>query len=144
MAVARPLGCTHGYGTWNLEPSWRHPWRGDRRLSALKSQTNQPGFTLRSSVFADRHGSAADGRGGSLSSCYRGIRTRPNGGTHMKMMNASTEPTESSQRLWQPYILAPSASNYKSKFSQVHMIHDNLSTIIYQSGFQRLLTLRWQ
>lgn len=61
---------------------------------------------------------------------------------HMKMMNAATEPTESSQQLSEPYILQPSASNYKSKFSQVHMIHYNLSTIIYQSGFQMLLTLR--
>lgn len=61
-----------------------------------------------------------------------------------RMMNAPVEPTKSSQRLSGPYILTPSAPNYKSNFSQVRVIHYNLSTIIYRSGFQMLLTLQWQ
>lgn len=60
------------------------------------------------------------------------------------MMNVSMEPTKSSQQLSEQYILMQSDPNYKSNFSHVQMIHYNLSTIIYRSGFQMLLTLSWQ
>lgn len=40
------------------------------------------------------------------------------------------EPTKSSQQLSGQYILTTSAPNYKSNFSQVHLIHYNLCTII--------------